>query len=632
MSAETEIASMLSDLNSNIGYLVGKSQTMVNRAIEALEGNVPLRPSTAYADVSPVTLDVDFETAFALPTPLPDFPEMPTLPAPVTETLAAVFLPDGFYVPEFPALNLPAFEYPAVAGMSPFMGGVPDEGFEWSMPDAPDTALPFERSPRLGFVPLLEPDLQVSPPSWMDSPAVGTLPNTSDTTPEWITRLFDGDGGLETLLAHSESNDDLLTALLPEAIRVLKKMFKQKYQPVLAFHAALQQRLTERLEGERNRALAALEDTSGWERPVAVQTALRAAAGQWLNAWARQTNSQFETKTQEITLEFVEACGSLLAALLDGIQGLKAKEVEHWFSAYRFAMTYAKRKVALAVKRHEIQMLPQRLDLKRAEAAQTVYEAQMMVASLRFEVAKAKLQAEESRQENDAALIEQYRQDANSAQRNVALWSKMLAVQRAEIKARQAPLDAFDLKAKAVDQQLDGHQALVELRLAELDGDAALIDARKARVEAFKAEQQGVDTKISALQQVVEMQIDRNEAVIAEFEAKAKAILASIEHKALKEQYNLRVYEAQANDVLTDANIALEKASAALEFESRRQEGLLEAYEMTSKQNIERMEFELDRLKAVAESKIRGADIVERMATGAMSAANGVANVIISES
>lgn len=86
------------------------------------------------------------------------------------------------------------------------------------------------------------------------------------------------------------------------------------------------------------------------------------------------------------------------------------------------------------------------------------------------------------------------------------------------------------------------------------------------------------------------------------------------------------------DDAIATARLAVQKADVELRFIRDQADGQQDAYRLTQERGIKLMEVELERLRAIASVNGQGAEIMASMAQGAMSAANGVAYTVITES
>jgi len=192
-------------------------------------------------------------------------------------------------------------------------------------------------------------------------------------------------------------------------------------------------------------------------------------------------------------------------------------------------------------------------------------------------------------------------------------------------------MERFVLLVKAYSARIDAHEAQIGARVADIDGDVAKVQGQLKKVEGYEAEVRGFLQLLETKQAVVEAESTRNEAVISEFELRVKAAITALEKDSLDNAYELKKYEVIADDALADAKLALREARSEFEFQAKKQEGQLNAYELTQERNVELMKTALERLRAIAEVNAQGANIMASMAQGAMSAANGIAAAVLSE-
>jgi hypothetical protein len=192
-------------------------------------------------------------------------------------------------------------------------------------------------------------------------------------------------------------------------------------------------------------------------------------------------------------------------------------------------------------------------------------------------------------------------------------------------------MERFVLLVKAYNARIDALEAQINAKIANIDGDEAKVRGQLKKVEGYEAQVRGFLQLLETKQAIVEAESTRNAAVIEEFELRVKAAITALEKSALDNAYELKKYEIIAEDALADARLILREAQSELEFQAKKQEGQLDAYELTQERGVELMKTALERLRAIAEVNAQGANIMASMAQGAMSAANGVAAAILSE-
>lgn len=639
MSAEEELSDLLNHAINNSATLAAAASEMTQAAVAVLEDAVrwtepPSIPNSYGLPFAVTPLPQKKEPAIGFPVwPIVEFGDPPDVSA--IDFVDA----DSSDYPTFPTLSLPSFTYPNLVSPLPWTQEPPavDTAIHFPVPPVTDSSF----SPaRLALDALSSPTLTVASPAFMPVNVDVSLDDDvfSKAFSEFTSSIFNGHGGLtgldELLVELGDWSNRILDALLPEVLVIFQQRFTEKYAPVLSFHTQLMERLSERLTTENDRVLNTVTThRSGWDLPTAVQLALMATAQQVATAWRQQAQGQADIKTAELSLQFFESCGNLFAAFNNGIQALKTKELEYTLDAHRLAIAYAKQVIkALLAEYESTNFTLKDLQFQKAEARLKVFEAELRVAMLHYEMSKDQLQAEEAKQDNDAALVKNHRTDVENASQNVQIYAEQVSAARSELELQKLPFDLFALQVKQFDAQINAHQATMNMRIGEMVGDSAQIEGELMKVKAFEAEVRGFEKEIATQLAVLNAQSDRNDAVIREFEMQVKAALAPIEQSLLTNQYELKKYQIIAADALSDATLALDEARTQEKFNDRQHSGLMESYQITQRQRLELMKAELDRLKAISDANNQGAKIMAEMAHGAMSVANGIANVIFSES
>lgn len=635
MTAEAEVSNILNSASAAAASLTGSANAMVTSAITTIQQAVAFpKPPPATSSGSGIsTGGVD-----GVPEPRPGFPRWPGLTlatAPGLRELDAII---ADFTAEFPDITLPAFDYPAVAAVSDFSGSVPVISTAITMPTLPTLDTPFIPD-RLASLPITTPVLTVPDPTF--APINTDLEVDTDLAAAYSrfrTAIFGGIAGvpgLDSLLASLDAlTAPALTVLLPELMALIKARLTDRYSPVLAYHADLQQRLIDRLNAERDRVLAMADDQdrSGWMLPAAARQALQAAAEQVAQAWRSQALSQHDTKTMELSLAFFEATGDLFDNLYSGYLALRKGEIEQVLEAHRMALAYAKASIAALLAEYEAKNhTKNELEQKKAEAELSLFEAHLKISMTRFEVAKAQLEAEQGRLDNDGLLIKLYQADLSKAEQDVRLYAAQVSAARSEVELKGLPQEVFALQVKAFDAQVNAHEARTRAYLAEIASDSARVDGEMMKVKVFEAQAKAFTEEITAKSALIAAQADRNQQVIKEYEQQAKAALMTVEYSTLHDQHTLAEYEVGLEDVLADAKIALKKAQIDLDYDNQKTAGERAAIDATQERGLELLKVELARLRAIAEVNARGAGILAQMGEGAMSAANGVAGVLFEE-
>lgn len=637
MSADSDIATLLSHATNAASSLAGNASALVNTAVSALESDVEFPDPP---DFNPEEIGISFGGSDGVvpaepPVAFPAWPNVDLGEAPNTQTIGEVELDIEDIT--FPTLTFPTFIYPTVAGVPSFSKQVPDVGTDPELPTIPSTDPIFVPNfLTLGTLDAVE--LSVSAPTFAPiSTEISFDPTVfSSSLARFKSSIFGGNGnlpGLDDLLADLNSQTRaMVDAVLPAALDVLSARMNDKQAAVLAFQSELRNRLTGRLTDEKNRVISTLSDRSGWDLPHPVQIARKATVDQIADAWAAHAESQADAQASELALEFFETCGSLLADFATNIQKFKAQEITLILEAHKNALAYAKSTISALQTQYEAEnFLKQNADYQKAEAQLKIFESELAVALLQYEVARANLQAEEAQQESDAARIQTLKAEVARDQNSIRRYAALVSAARNEVAFRRFSVERFELTVKAFGASVDAHEARVSALIAEIDGDAARVEGQLKVLQGFESKMRGFLRLIETKQAIVTAQSARNEAVIEEFQQRAKAALAFIDQSVLENAYALKKYETQIADLVTDAKLNREAAKLEFEFKRRKLDGELDATRLTQERNIKLLETELTRLKSIAEVNAQGASIMASMAQGAMSAANGIAAAIYSE-
>lgn len=647
MSAESELSAILGHATAAASSLSASSQALVTAAIVSIQQDVDLptpqvRPhDSGISFPGPNDSGISFPgSTTVLPPPQPQFPVWPGLSLGTPPNLQDLDTITAKFTKEFPDLNLPTFKYPEIAGLARFSAAVPVIDTAVAMPPLP-TLEPGFNPDRMDSLPITTPTLTLPDTQFLPiNTTISFDPTVFDNAyRQFRTAIFGGIGGvpgLDELLADLRAlSAPALDVLLPALMELARSRLTDRYAPVLTYHTALQQRLQDRLNEERDRLLAAAvdQDRSGWALPDAVRAALRATAEQVAHSWQANALSQHDTKTMELALAFFESVGDLFTNLYDGYLALRKSEIEQVLEAHRLSLAYAKQSIAALLAVYEAnQFTRQEMEQKKAEAKLAVFEAELKLAMTRYQLAQAQLEAEQGRLDNDSNLIKLYQSDLQKAELDVKLFAAQVATSRSEVEALGLPQEVFMLQVRAFDALVNAYESRIRAYLAEVNKDSALVEAELTKVKAFEAEARAFMSVISAKSQLSEAQDGRNQQVIKEFEAAVKIEMAGTEYSAMKDKHALAVYEVALEDVLADAKIAMRKLSVDLDYENRKTESEQKALDLTNERSLELMKTELNRLQSIAEVNSRGAGIMASMAEGAMSAANGIAGAIFEES
>jgi hypothetical protein len=631
MSASDEVNDILNYARSSTSALASSTTAIVNTAIAAISQNLTLSDAGAYSfSEQPVSV---FTVATETPPAFPLWAEFAEVAFPSIQEVDEIKFESKLL---YPQIFLPSPSYGAPTSLADFTKTLPLVDTDLALPDLPSV----ERTVTLPEKPILAeitvPELTLSTPIFATASVDATVdPNAFQTAfQQFSSDIFNGAGGLpglESLLADQSAwSDRVLNTLMPLMAEQINQRFAQKYAPALAFQTQLQQRLTDRLNDEQQRA--ALQDRSGWDLPQAVRQAMQATLDQIAYSWKQHAASQVATQAAEQSLAVFEAYGALFEALNSSVQRLKSKEIEYVLEAHRMAIAYAKRAVDALLAQYEIENFTQQeVAFKNAEAQLQVFEAELKVALLRYDIADARLQVEQAKQDNDTALIRLYQTEMEATSADIQVFASQVAASRTELELKTFPIDAFVLEVKTFEAKIAAYESRIDAQIANLQGDSAQVEAELAKVKLFEGQVQSYEKVIETQKQIMAAQSDRNTAVVGEFTAAVDGQLYETKKALGKNRYDLSKYQVLADDSLEDAKLELAAAQAVLKFNQENQANVMKAYRLTKERNLELLEAELDRITALSNVNAIGAATMAKMATGAMSAATGIANVVIQE-
>lgn len=637
MTAESQVSNILNSASAAAASLTGSANALVNTAIVTIQQGVafPNPPPRGAREVGKAWPG----ESGVVPEPKPGFPRWPGLTLATAPGLQELDKITADFAAEFPDLTLPDFDYPAVATVADFNGSAPVVSTAITMPTVPTLDSSFIPD-RLPSMPINTPVLTVPDPSFV---SVGItevyIPDFDSEYQKFSTSVMSGSRGipgLDTLL--TEMNNfvrPVVDTLLSELSIRLNKTMSSRYDGVLAYHDELKNNLVNRLQllvNDSAKLVTNDQDRSGWVIPSASKKALENTIAVAVSSYCDDVLSKFDNTTLEISMSFFEATADLFENLYSGYLALRKGTIDQVLEAHRMALSYAKASIAALLAEYEAKNhTKNELEQKKAEAELSLFEAHLKISMTRFEVAKAQLEAEQGRLDNDGLLIKLYQADLSKAEQDVRLYAAQVSAARSEVELKGLPQEVFALQVKAFDAQVNAHEARTRAYLAEIASDSARVDGELVKVKAFEAQARAFTEEITAKSALIAAQAERNQQVIKEFEQQAKAALMTVEYSTLHDQHTLAEYEVGLEDVLADAKIALKKAQIDLDYDNQKTAGERAAIDATQERGLELLKVELARLKAIAEVNARGAGILAQMGEGAMSAANGVASVLFEE-
>jgi len=661
MSAESELAGLITHATASAATLASKADSLINDAVAALESELKLgNVSSSYAEHG-----MDFPSNFFFsgspdnsqpksgfwdgwffdnvwyapnpttpnqehPTSFPAWPHVSLRTAPKTQELDTVTLDVDKFT--FPTLSFPRFLYPTVVGAPQFTPSLPETD-TITLPDAPKIESVY--TPQF-----LDPGsvdsvtLTVEPPTLadldMEIPSVDGVFNTALGD---FSDSMEGESGPGRSIASLDTwSSELCRRLMPMVFDIIRDRLDNKESVVWPKNKQLRERLTDRLTEEQTRFNTAIEDRSGWNLPAAVLAAKAGTAKQLISAWQSAAEEQVDLGELTDATAFFELCANLVKTYSVHIQKLKGQEIQLIFEAHKTALAYAKQVVTALLAEYSAEnYVKADIKLQQDEALLKQFEAELTIALLNYENAKARLQSEVALQERDAVSVQKLTAEMAEAEHTARRTAALVAARRTEVALRKLPIEQFELQVKAFNAKINAHEAQVDALVAEVEGDQNRVSGQLKKLAGYEASVQGFRQLIATKQLRGEAQSVRNESVLNEFQQRVKAALAPVDQATLKAAYDYKKYEVQISNLLADAQLALNTARMELNFKDKKKEGEQEVYQLNQERNFELMKSELARMQAIAEVNAQGSSILAEMARGAMSAANGVVSVVLKE-
>ena len=640
MTAETEIAAILNHATENADSLTESAQSLMSDAIAVISEPIGL-PTMEKNNIT-VTLGQWVNPATFVPTGgskpgMPPFPSIVIPPLPNLQTVATI---DSQFDETLSALAFPTFLYESPRTAPVFAEADPLVDSAVALPSPPNTA--FSSPPTLMSLHALS-DVQFSIPETQFADIDVDLNFDKDFFTQQLALFSNsimsgghGVRGLDELLAElSAMSNQSLGALFTDFIDLIGQKLTDRYQNgvATAVESSIQQGLDAAIQAEALRVRTAMQDRSGWDLPALVQQALSAAMEQSMSAWAAQAQSQQTTDQWEHAQDVFELSATLYEKLRRTIQELKTRELEMVLEAHRQSIRYAQQVTDALLTVFTVENYQKYdLEFRKAESRLKLFEEQLKVQLAQYELVFAKLEMEKAKQEQDGLLVQQYQTELQQMAAENRLLSTQVSTARTELELKTLPVEIFELQIRAFGARVNAYESQVSALVAEISGNVARIEGEAAKIKGFEAQADAFIAQVNAAKAVIQAQKQRNDSVLEELQAKVKAAMAPIELSTAKAKYQLEIYEADAKDFLANAKAVLEKAKLDDAWRQEEQKGLFEAYKMTREQTLSIVSKRLQILKAIAEVNNEGAQIMAQMAGGAMSAANGIANVIFQES
>jgi hypothetical protein len=638
MTAESEMVSIVENATSAAYSLASSTQTLVSTAIANISDPVefPIIPTSIIAK------EIDLEGIKFKPkktnakSGLPRFPdiELPDLP-----DLVTVDKITSKFTAVLEALSISKNFVISPANAPEFLEAEPAIETNLNLPTTPNMVVP--QKPTLETLTILPSALISIPPIELEQLNVEIEVDPKffeDQLDKFNGSIFGGGPNIrglnELLQEFSSMSETAFSSIFNDFITIIGNQLQDKYRSLLgSLDIKIQKEMMTAISDEAVRVRAALDDHSGWDLPALVRQALNATMEQSITAWSTQAESQQQTDKWEQSQDIFELSATLYDKLRKAIQELKGREIAMTLDAHSQSILYAKQitdALLIAFSTENYQLYD--LEFKEAEFQLKLFEEELKINLIRYEEKFAQLEIEKAKQEQDGILVQQFQAELQQLNTENKLLSAQVNTAGNELELKSLPIEIFESNIRAFAARVNAYEAQVNALVAKINQNDAFVEIESAKMKAFEAEADGFVAKVNANKAVIQAQKQRNDSVLEELKAKVKAAMAPVDISTSKVKYELAEFETDAKEYLIDAKSKLEKAKLDDEWRREEQKGLFEAYKLTREQAIGIATKKLQLLKAVTGVNQQGSLIMAKMAGGAMSAANGIANVIFDES
>lgn len=628
MSGPSLMSNVVGSAISSADGLVSSVGSLTSAAIAALDRSIVLTDGSAleYGIFKP-----DYKVVYEKKDYLEGLPVIPdTQPDPVPTPELPPRIPE-IELSEPPTINpvLNSFNNPSPPGQFndpvPFVEGAVDI--------LGSLDLTSEFSPRRLRIDETVGELNLGlPPAHFVRPD-GTLsfPSYTQDIENIKSLIYNGSDGIPGLndLTNgiSQLAEQVLHEVLPLLSSELAERFSQAYATVNArketlLDALYQQSMVDSLTAQEQKKTR-LMSYKGWKLPALVQTALNHTFQEQIDPYVAKNLSKRRIQIIENASKLLGFCLELYSKFRFSIEEIKMKEMEMVLAAHQNAQAYARNAVEVLLKifeTEEYKLYEVLFKLKESEIK--LFENQLQADMLQYEVVKANLEIEKSKQSQDQQKIRLFEADLSARASSIKALSAEMETINQTYELKKIPLEIMKAKIAAFGSRILVEEAELKRRMAIIEKKDYQVKEEAAKVQVFERQVQAFEQIVNTKEQFLNQQVANNEARITAYAAAVKGNMIPVKFSALKEQHKLYGHEAGAETYREEAQRAIKEAKMTMEFERQKKEAQDEVAKILNDIAVDLQSIELDRRRAVAEVNLKGASVFASMAEGAMSAAN----------
>jgi hypothetical protein len=442
--------------------------------------------------------------------------------------------------------------------------------------------------------------------------------------------------GLTPLLVGADDFAVRARALWDPLLGTIEGRFAARHAAVFSIK---EQRIAE-LAGARLALLGARTEAditdltvrSGWALPAPVQAALRQRIQQQVSALVGLRTDNKALRVMDQAKQMMAFCTELYGKLREGLEALRATEIDAILGAHDAAVKLARQKIETLAKIFEAEHF-RKYDLRTAyaEARIQVFESELAVERLRYDAVRQQIANEELRQDSDRFLVEQYGSEADARAARLGVIEAQIDAARAEIDFQAFAIERFRARINLFAAKVNADEARLRRMLAEIEGNEAELQRQTALYRRYDMEVRAYEQQVDVKAKDGQKRQDINSAMMEAYQGVVKAATLPVEHSLLLARQKLAAHEINAKIFSQDADLARKLQKIDMDFLEERQRLRRDVLRTFQDLANDATEIELGRRQAVAQVNARGAAVLAGMAEGAMSAATMVGGGVLEE-
>lgn len=617
MSAVDDALEILSDQIRDASFYAGRASSLLSEALSSITQDVTFTTPDDDEFNLPVRSQPDPDPARFIDAIFPPLQLFPLTPPP------SITLPPQINV----TVTTPSFEegtsstqVPKPADITPFTDIIPPQPDFPELPSFPIFSSNYNIS--LAYSSDLtapNTDLQITPRVIdPDALVLSDIPLSIDTTKVDTT-----------IIEYSQETADVIARITPKINETLTAWLQRTLSPV----EAARQRLADRLTQEQTTLIDRIfNNQSGWELPGAVEAALRNELTRRLSGWTNSSQNQLASQATELENQCIASAVNWIGQFKPALEQLKAQQISLLLTAHDSALKYAKQTMAQVVLNQDIkENEATALFLQEQDTRLSIAEAELKLNQLHLWQATAQLEAEQAQQSIDAGKVKNFLSEIEVMEADVKTSVAQVAAAKAEISLKKTQTEYKLKRIELFNALLEASEANLSLQISQLESQDIEFSAEGMKIDLFEQQTALYKNYIKTQSELSDAQIARNAEIISAYQTETAATIGQYDQTIYQSEYEATRWKLGAELGLSEVEIAIKQAETDLDLLKEKQKALLDIYQTHQQVNLSLSDLELARLKAIAETNIRGADAIAGIAETVMSEATAIAKATLSE-